>query len=263
LFAEALSREHLDIADAGSIAAALERLRPWAVVNTAGYVRVDDAEQDQERCARSNTLGPRLLAEACAQAGVRLVTFSSDLVFDGCAARPYVESDPVRPLSIYGRTKADGEVAVLSACPDALVVRTSAFFGPWDRWNVIHLAMEALASGRPWRAAADQRVSPTYVPDLVDTCLDLLIDGAAGLWHLVNAGDVSWAELARKAAAASGGAAELVEECTTAALGLPARRPAYSVLGTDRGQILPPLDSALARFFEERLKTERRGGAAA
>jgi dTDP-4-dehydrorhamnose reductase len=250
---EALPREHLDIADAASIAVAMDRVRPWAVVNAAGYVRVDEAEHDQERCARANTLGPQLLAEACHRAGVRLVTFSSDLVFDGTAERPYIESDPAGPLSTYGRTKADAEVAVLAACPDALVVRTSAFFGPWDRWNVLHLAMDALASGRPWKAAGDQRVSPTYVPDLVNACLDLLIDGAAGIWHLANAGDVSWAELVRKAASIAGYAPHLVQECTTAALGLPAARPAYSVLGTQRGQILPSLDDALARFLEERV----------
>ena len=83
--------------------------RPWAVVNAAGYVRVDDAEADEERCRRVNTAGPQAPRRGCAGAGIRLLCFSSDLVFDGRAARPYLESDAVAPLSAYGRSKADGE----------------------------------------------------------------------------------------------------------------------------------------------------------
>jgi dTDP-4-dehydrorhamnose reductase len=110
----------------------------------------------------------------------------------------------------------------------------------------------ALAAGNPWQAPNDQRVSPTYVLDLVNVSLDLLIDGVSGLWHLANEGDVSWSELARNAAAALGHAEARVDKCVTAALRLPAVRPAYSVLGTERGQRLPPLDDALRRFVSER-----------
>jgi len=112
--------------------------------------------------------------------------------------------------------------------------------------------------GQPWRAASDQRVSPTYVPDLVNVALDLLIDGADGIWHLANEGDVSWSELARKAASALGYSNDLVEDCSTEELGLAAVRPAYSVLGTDHGQRLPALEDALARFGAERARHLRR-----
>ena len=165
--------------------------------------------------------------------------------------RPYVESDPVAPLSAYGRSKADAERMVGAAYPGALIARTSAFFGPWDRANVVHLAAAAFAAGQPWRAPHDQRVSPTYVPDLVNVSLDLLIDGAAGIWHLANEGSVSWAELAGKVAAILGYPAALVDECPSAALALAAARPSSSVLGTERGQRMPPLDDALARFVTE------------
>jgi dTDP-4-dehydrorhamnose reductase len=260
-----LSRSELDIADEMSVAAAFERLRPWAVVNAAGYARVDEAELDQERCRRENSTGAQRLAEASSHRGVRLLCFSSDLVFDGCSRQPYREGDRVAPLSAYGRSKADAETVVQAACPDALIARTSACFGPWDQANAVHRAITAFAADRRWRAPSDQRLSPTYVPDLVNVSLDLLIDGADGIWHLANEGDVSWSELARKAASALGYSTDLVEDCSTEELGLAAVRPAYSVLGTDRGQRLPALDDALAKFGAERdrhLRRPSRGTAA-
>ena len=247
-----VTRQEVDIADDASVPLALDHVRPWAVINAAGYVRVDDAEAEAGRCRRENTDGPAILARECARRGIRLVSFSSDLVFDGSVRRPYVESDPAEPVCMYGRSKADAERLVLEAWPEALVARTSAFFGPWDRWNFLHAVLEAAAAGRRFAAPFDQRVSPTYVPDLVHATLDLLIDGATGLWHLANTGDVSWADFARQAAAAAGYTEGLIEDCETASLALPAPRPAYSVLGTERGQMLPPLGEALQRFFLDR-----------
>ena len=258
LRAELLSRVQLDIADEASVATALDHFSPWAVVNAAGYVRVDDAEWDEERCRRENTIGAQRLAEACGRRGLRLLCFSSDLVFDGQARRPYLEGDRAAPLSAYGRSKADADAAVQAACSHVLVARTGAFFGPWDAANVVQRAIASFVAGQPWRAASDQRVSPTYVPDLVNVALDLLIDGADGIWHLANEGDVSWSELARKAASALGYSNDLVEDCSTEELGLAAVRPAYSVLGTDHGQRLPALEDALARFGAERARHLRR-----
>jgi len=126
-------------------------------------------------------VGPSVLAMVCRQRGIQLVTFSSDLVFDGATHRPYVESDPVAPLNIYGRTKAEAERRVLALAPGALVIRTSAFFGPSDRANFVTRLLETLSAGGTFRAASDAIVSPTYVPDLVDRALDLLIDGASGV----------------------------------------------------------------------------------
>lgn len=252
LSCDVLSRTELDITDAAAVAAALQQHRPWGIVNAAGYVRVDEAEADEERCQLVNAVAPQNLAASCVLSGVRLLCFSSDLVFDGRSFQPYVETDAVAPLSTYGRSKAAAERAVSAACPDALIARTSAFFGPWDEANVVYRAAAAFAAGNSWRAPNDQRVSPTYVPDLVNVSLDLLIDGASGIWHLANDGNVSWSELARKVAVALGYAESMVDECVTAALRLPAVRPAYSVLGTERGQRLPPLDDALRRFVSER-----------
>ena len=191
-------RNELAIDSAGSIERALDQLQPWAVINAAGWVRVDDAEADEAACHAANAEGPMLLAAACAGRGVALATFSSDLVFDGTKAGAYLEHDAPSPLSAYGRSKAAAEVAVLAAGGAPLVVRTAAFFSPFDPHNFAQAVVRSLTARQPFRAAEDLLISPTYTPDLVNATLDLLIDGEAGVWHLANRGAVSWAEFARR-----------------------------------------------------------------
>ena len=244
-------REDFDIADEPSLRAALATLRPWAVVNTAGYVRVDEAENDEQRCWRENRDGAVALARACAELGIPLVTFSSDLVFPGRDGAPYHEGDRTAPRSAYGRSKAAAEVGVLAVHPGALVVRTAAFFGPWDRYNFVTQALQAMRRGEPWHAAHDQWVSPTYVPDLVKTSLDMLVDGERGLVHLANRGAVSWAQLAQMAAEAAGLDRQLVEPRPGAELGWVACRPRYSALGSERGIFMPTLEDGLERYLGE------------
>jgi dTDP-4-dehydrorhamnose reductase len=247
-----LTRQEMDITDPVSVDAALTQLNPWAVVNAAGYVRVDDAEREVDACLRVNAQGPAILAASCARQGVPLLTFSSDLVFDGACTTPYLESNAVAPLNVYGRSKVEAEVRVLKAHPCALVIRTSAFFGPWDEYNFVTIALRQLAAGQTFVAAEDSVVSPTYVPDLVHTTLDLLIDGESGLWHLANKSAIAWADWARLAASIAGVDASRVEARPTRELGLVAPRPTYSVLGSERGILLPSLDNAMSRYFDER-----------
>ncbi len=247
-----LTRQEMDITNPASVDAALSELNPWAVVNAAGYVRVDDAEREPDICLRVNAEGPAILAHSCAHRGVTLLTFSSDLVFDGAGATPYVESNAVAPLNVYGHSKALAEVRVLKAHPSSLVIRTSAFFGPWDEYNFVTIALRQLAAGHTFIAADDSIVSPTYVPDLVNTSLDLLIDGEYGLWHLANNSAIAWADLARLAASMAGVDASRIEARPTRELGLAAPRPTYSVLGSERGWLLPSLDNAISRYFAER-----------
>jgi dTDP-4-dehydrorhamnose reductase len=247
-----LTRQEMDITNPASVDAALTQLHPWAVVNAAGYVRVDDAERDVDACLRANAEGPAILAASCARLSVPLLTFSSDLVFDGACTTPYLESNPVAPLNVYGRSKVEAEVRVLKAHPSALVIRTSAFFGPWDEYNFVTIALRHLTAGQTFVAAEDSVVSPTYVPDLVHTTLDLLIDGECGLWHLANQSAIAWAELARLAASMAGVDASGIEARPTRELGLTAPRPTYSVLGSERGVLLPSLENAMSRYFDER-----------
>ncbi|AUX46254.1 dTDP-4-dehydrorhamnose reductase [Sorangium cellulosum] len=246
-----LGRLEMDIADPASVEGALARHAPWAVINTAGYARVDDAETERHRCARENTSGPAVLAAACRERGIRLVTFSSDLVFDGARTTPYLETDPARPLSAYGRSKAVAEQQVLAILPAALVVRTAALFGPWDEAHFVAAALRALREGRPFSAAEDIIVTPTYTPDLVHAVLDLLIDRESGLWHLANRDAVAWAELAARSAALARVDAARLARCPGSALGFVAPRPRYSALGSQRGLLLSSLDDALARYLVE------------
>ncbi len=248
----ACTRAELDIADRASIARALNRVRPWALVNAAGFVNVDAAETDCLRCYRENGEGPGVLAAECSDRKLPMLTFSTDLVFDGESSRPYVEGDPVNPLSVYGRSKAIAETRVLAAHPGALVVRSSAFFGPWDRYDFVTVALESLRGGGSFTAADDVVVSPTYVPDLAHASLDLLQDGERGIWHLANRGAVTWAELARRSAALVSADASRLIAASCEELRWTAARPRFSALGTHRGFALPELDDALARYASER-----------
>ncbi len=246
-----LTRQEMDIADPASVDAVLAQLKPWAVVNAAGYVRVDDAEHEPDVCLRVNAEGPAILAAACARHNVALLTFSSDLVFDGFVSTPYVESDTVSPLNVYGCSKALAEKLVLKVNPSSLVIRTSAFFGPWDDYNFVTIALRQLSAGNSFVAAEDVIVSPTYVPDLVHASLDLLIDGESGLWHLANKGAIAWADLARLAAKRAGVSVSSLIARPTQELGFIAPRPAYSVLGSNRGELMSSLDTAMSRYFHE------------
>jgi dTDP-4-dehydrorhamnose reductase len=250
-----LSRQDCDISQPHSIEEMIRVVKPWAIINAAGYVRVDEAETDTESCYRENAIGPYNLAGACARNGVQLVTFSSDLVFDGRKIEPYVESDNASPLNTYGRSKVLGEEHVLLADPTALVVRTSAFFGPWDQYNFLHWVGESLANEREIPVANDQYISPTFVPDLVHATLDLLIDRESGIWHLANQGSITWADLAYLAAKHWKYNGNRIKAIPGSHLNLPALRPTYSVLGSERGQLLPTLENALDRYFREKKKS--------
>jgi len=248
----ALSRAELDIADVAAVAALVEKERPWAVVNAAGYVDIDQAEIEHQRCFRENVTGPLVLAQICAAHGVPFVTFSSDLVFDGLRRAPYVESDRPSPVNTYGRSKHEAERAVLAACPSALVIRTSAFFGPWDMSNFVHHVLDTVGHRKAFFALEDVTVSPTYVPDLVHASVDLLVDGERGLWHVTNEGSVTWLELAREVASLAGFDPGLVAGQPLAHAGLSAPRPSFTPMRTERGWTLPPLSDALGRYVRER-----------
>ena len=249
-----LNRAALDITDAEAIARALDHYQPWAVVNTAGYVRVDDAEADAARCYRENAVGPALLAEACAALGIPLLTFSSDLVFDGQQHHAYLETDRARPLNVYGHSKLRAEQAVLARLPSALVVRTSSFFSAWDSHNFVHHALAAARAGQLFAAADDLLITPTYVPDLVNTSLDLLLDEERGIWHLTNHGTCTWAELARQAVSTAGLDAGGIVPQPAASFGWAAVRPTFSALRSQQGILLPSVENALQQYLaDERL----------
>jgi len=247
-----VARKQLDIADRNSVIGALDQYGPWAVINAAGYVRVDEAEANRKACLRENVTGPECLAKECAIRKLPLVTFSSDLVFNGLKGAPYVESDPTSPVNVYGRSKAEAEVRVLEEFSEALIIRASAFFGPWDEFNFVHAVLDTLSKGRPFVAAQDVAVSPTYVPDLVNATLDLLVDGEQGIWHLANSGVVTWTEFARIVASKAGYDPARVHGRSGRSLGLVARRPSFTALSSERGSFMPPFEESLNKCLHER-----------
>jgi len=151
-------------------------------------------------------------------------------------------------LSVYGASKAEAERRVLEILPSALVVRTSAFFGPWDASNFLMRSLQALGRGEPCPAAADIIVSPTYVPDLAHATLDLLLDGERGVWHLTNEGALSWYAFARDAALACGLPVDGLEAVPADNMRWPAPRPAYSALSSVRGPVMRSTQEAIAAF---------------
>ena len=248
----ALGRGDLDISNEREVRAMVDRYRPWGVINTAGYVKVDDAETNYNECVSVNTIAPGILANTCNIRGIRFMTFSSDLVFDGNKKTPYDETDVARPLNIYGISKANGEQVVQKANPSSLIIRTSAFFGPWDSYNFAYTILDSLKSERSCSVVQDVIVSPTYVPDLANTALDLFIDEEHGIWHLSNEGMLSWADFACAIADRAGYKTDHLLFKNLDEMKWRAQRPLYSALISERGIKLPSLDNALERFFEHR-----------
>jgi dTDP-4-dehydrorhamnose reductase len=242
------ARGEIELRDPDSIARALETHRPWAVINTAGWVRVDDAEHDRRACFDANATGAIALADATARRGIPTLNFSSDLVFDGRTEASYVETDAPAPLGVYGESKLRMEQGIAALPGKHLIARTAAFFSPFDTHNFAIAVARTLARGERFRAADDLVVSPTYVPHLVSTALDLLIDGEAGIWHLANDAAPSWADFAVKIAEALDLPGDLIDPVPAEALGFAAERPRFAALATARGANLPSLDVAIADF---------------
>jgi dTDP-4-dehydrorhamnose reductase len=199
--------------------------RPDVVLHAAAWTDVDAAEVDPQGAAAVNVGGTANVTEL----GAPLVYFSSDYVFDGRKREPYVESDGPNPQSAYGRSKLHGEAA---AGNGAWIVRSSWLFGPTGH-NFVRTMLKLGSEREEVAVVDDQRGSPTYVGHLARATRELLGE-PPGVWHLAAAGDCSWAELA-EAIFAEAGLACRVRRITTAELGRPAPRPAYSVLRSEKG----------------------------
>ncbi|MGZ5287264.1 MAG: family 1 glycosylhydrolase [Flavisolibacter sp.] len=252
-----LGRNDCDISKPESIDRAISTYKPWAIINAAGYVRVDDAENASEDCMRDNATGPMNLAKACNHYGVQLVNFSSDLVFDGRKPTPYLESDLPNPLNIYGRSKAQSEIYIQKECPSALIIRTSAFFGPWDSYNFAYYVQKALSQYESITVARDIHISPTYIPHLVHTTLDILIDQESGIWHLANKGAMTWASFAEIIAERFHLDHSLIRKVNASSMNYAANRPFNSVLGSERGYHLPSFEFAMDAYMKTQ-KSENR-----
>jgi dTDP-4-dehydrorhamnose reductase len=248
------SRAELDITDADAVAEALTRARPDAVVNSAAWTDVDGAERDEPGALAVNGTGAGNVARAAAECRAWTIQVSSDYVFDGTKRSPYVESDPTGPLSAYGRTKLTGEREVHAAAPDRhTIVRSSWLFGaggPCFPATILRLARER----GELKVVDDQLGSPTFTAHLAPALIELAARPVKplGVVHLAGAGSCSWYEFAQEIVARSGLRCE-VRPCTTEEMPRPARRPAYSVLETEREEIpaLPGWRVGLAAYMTQ------------
>jgi dTDP-4-dehydrorhamnose reductase len=258
----ALARSNLDITDRAAVGAALARVKPRVVVNCAAWTDVDGAESTPEAAHAVNGPGAGNVADAAAQSGAWTIHVSSDYVFDGTKREPYVESDPVGPVSGYGRSKLAGERAVSQAAPGAhTIVRSSWLFGtggPCFPATILRLAAE-----RDELTVVDDQVGcPTFTGHLARALLELIPAGssggpALGTLHVAGGGECSWYEFAREIVARSGMLCE-VTPGATAHLARPAPRPAYSVLRSERGLLAPvlaPWQQGLTEFLQTRVPT--------
>jgi dTDP-4-dehydrorhamnose reductase len=196
------------------------------VINAAAWTDVDGAETDPDGAFRVNAMGVRHVADGCRRTGAHLLQLSTDYVFDGRLDRPYVEWDACNPLSAYGRSKRAGELEV---DPGWTVVRTSWMFGRHGH-NIVKTILRLAAEGGELRFVDDQRGCPTSAEDLAGVVARLALGRLPGTFHVTNGGATTWFELARHVLTCAGADPARVVAITTAELGLPAPRPASSVL---------------------------------
>jgi len=260
-----LEHSKLDITDAGAVDSALAAARVDAAINCAAWTDVDGAETHREQARAVNVDGAENLARAAAAAAVRLVHVSTDYVFagdaplDGTGApRPYVESDPTGPRSVYGETKLEGERRVLAASAGHTVARSSWLFGVSGH-NFVATMLRLAAERDAVQVVADQVGSPTWTGHLAPALLGLLQREVSGLVHLAGSGHVSWNGLAREVFRQ----AELdcrVEAATTEQMARPAPRPSWSALESERADVLPMPDwrDGLAGYLAARAGMMRR-----
>ena len=252
---QAPSHAELDVTDAAALRATFAESRPDWVINGAAFTAVDAAESQQEAATRLNADAPGMIGEAATAVGARVLHVSTDYVFGGAGTRPWREDDPCAPLSVYGRSKLDGERRLLASGAAALIVRTAWLYGrvgksfPRTMWE---RATQGLAS----RVVEDQFGAPTNAADLAQWCWALIARDARGLVHASNAGHCSWADVAERVYAAAG-APGLVTRVSSAEYPTPAPRPRYSVLdglrleswiGAPRRAWAPALDEFLGEL---------------
>jgi dTDP-4-dehydrorhamnose reductase len=220
------------------------------LLNAAAYTNVERAEDEPEIAYRVNEEGSRLLAEAARAHGLAFAHVSTDFVFDGTKGAPYVETDAPHPLSVYGASKLDGEVAVASVLPDALIVRTAWVFGE-NGVNFPSKILERANSADELTVVTDEVGTPTYTVDLARGILGLLDAGAGGMFHLVGGGSCSRFELAAEVLRDAGLDRRLIP-ATSDAFPTKAERPRYSVLSTEKaaalGVTMPDWNDALRRY---------------
>ena len=224
----ALSHQDLDITDSRAVNACVAAHAPDVIVNCAAYTKVDQAETEEHQANALNGSSVEFLANAANQVGALLVQISTDFVFDGTSRSPYEVNDRTNPLSAYGRSKALGELAATHAAKH-IVVRTSWLFGVHGNNFVEAIRNQVRKGTNPLRVVSDQRGRPTYTPHLANAIIRLAMSGERGIFHYADTDECSWYDFAKAIAGD-----HPVVPVTSEEFPRPAKRPAYSVLSTER-----------------------------
>lgn len=247
----------LNIRDTQQVAHNIRSFRADWIILTAAYTDVDGCESNPELAFAVNAGGAAHVAEAAKQYGARLLFLSTDYVFDGMQSKPYEVGDPCNPQSVYGHSKAKGELEILRILPESCIVRTAWVFGTTGRCfpeTILRLA----ESRQTIDVVDDQRGAPTYARDLARGIIDLCRKNAGGMVHMTNSGECSWFEFASEIVRRSG-LSPVVRPTATEKFPRPAKRPAYSVLSLaslkQYGIEMPSWQTALSEYLEERRKT--------
>lgn len=227
----------LDLSREAAIHSVVSDVRPDVVINCGAFTQVDRCESEADLALLINGTAVGWLAEASEAQGAMLIQVSTDYVFDGTATRPYREEDPTNPMSVYGRTKLEGERQA-ARCHRHLIARTSWLYDAWGK-NFLNTMLAAAAQGRSLRVVDDQRGAPTTCRALARQLKVAAEEGWQGIVHTTCTGDTTWHGFAKAIFDANGIAANLTP-CTTADYPTPARRPAYSVLDNHRRRTLGP-----------------------
>lgn len=256
------SDREVDILSLNAIASFAERNLISTIVNCAAYTAVDKAEDEPELSARLNIDGPANLAQLAKTIRAKLIHISTDYVFSGNASMPYHEDDPIDPQGVYGRTKAEGEKAIISVNPDAIILRTAWLYGEFGS-NFVFTMLKLMRKKDEIGVVADQRGSPTWAQDL-SRAIKIIIEGPidkSGIYHFTNAGDITWYDFAVAIQEYGRKSGILEKECrivplTTIQYPTKARRPAYSVLSKDKVTAdfkvsISPWEESLREFIEE------------
>ncbi len=234
----------LDLGNLDAVRRTLQPLEFDLLINAAAFTNVDLSEKERDQAFRINAEAPRLLAEICREKRAKLIHFSTDYVFDGEKREPYTETDPVRPISVYGESKRVGEENVLTVDDRNLVVRVSWVFGP-DRPSFVDQMIARARENEAIAAVADKWSTPTYTHDIAEMLRPIFsssgaASGYGGILHLANAGECTWQEYAQFALDCCRSSGVPLKAHTVGAIPMSdmknwvARRPVYSVLATEK-----------------------------
>lgn len=231
-------RSELDLSSADSIAAFVRASQWSTIVSCGAYTAVDRAESESEAAYAINAVAPGILATEAARANIPIIHVSTDYVFDGSKHQPYVETDSVNPMSVYGRTKEAGEAAVRAACPNHAVIRTAWVVSAGGA-NFINTMLRLRSERAELGVVDDQIGCPSSADDIASALLTVVeqLGNRSGTWHFVNSGEASWFDLAAHvfvAAEAKGLPVPKLDPISTAQYPTPAKRPANSRLNTDK-----------------------------